>query len=133
MANIFNSSSTGGGNNFTNLTVQNLVAENAAIDNINVDGSAVFDTIQPHSIAIHNLNPGDVLYIASPHDVNGLTIGPANNVMTSTGSIPAWTNSLTINSVTSNQLQIPGTSNGDLLVMNGSGVAQRLAVGAAGT
>lgn len=130
---INNTNNSGGTSSFTNLTVQNLVAQNAEIDNLACDVSAVFTGgIETNALQMSSLSSGDILVTSNSGVVNGLAIAVNNDVLTSNGVTPVWTNSLTLNSLNSNSLGINGTSNGDLLVMNSSSIANRLAIGSSG-
>lgn len=134
MANIYNDSSevlrqiSGNINgNFSNLTVDNLIANNAAIDNLNVDNTAVLSSLE-----ISNLNNHNLLVAGINGAINGLAIGNNNEVLISDGLDAVWSNSLTVNTLTTNSLTIPSTVEGDILVFNNSSEAQRLVVGASG-
>lgn len=135
MANLYNDSSifiqqsgssTG---NFQNLTVKNLIAENAAIDNLNVDATAVFNSVDTNNLTMNF--PLGALLFSNSGPIDGLQIGNQNDVLISNG-IPEWTNSLTLQDLTTNTLKIPTTQNGDLIVFDNANNAQRLAVGSSG-
>ena len=134
MSNIYNDSSepireAGGptNGNFANITVQNLIAQNAAIDNLNVDGTTVVTGID-----ITSINNHAVLTAGVNGSVNGLMPGANNEIMVSNGLDALWTNSLTLQDLQTNTLKIPTTVNGDLLVFNNLSQAQRLGVGTSG-
>ena len=132
--NIYNDSSiyiqqAGGqiNGNFTNLTTQNLIAKNAAIDNIQVDQTAIFASAEVSDLANHSI------VVAGPNgSLNGLAIGNNKEVLVSNSIDAVWTNSLDINTLTCNDITINGTQNGDLLVVNG-GALDRLPIGSSGT
>lgn len=131
--NIYNNSGATFSNepgNLENLSVKNLTAENAEIDNLNVDMSAVFTGgIQTNSLNITNLNNGDLLFKQS-NAIDGLSIGPNNNILNSNGSAPFWSNNATLNKIITNELEIINTNPGDLLV--GGPNFQRLPIGSSG-
>lgn len=132
--NIYNDSSepireAGGtmNGNFTNLTVQNFIAQNAAIDNLNVDQTAVLSSVEITNVANHS-----ILTAGVNGSVNGLLPGANKEILVSNGLDALWTNSLTLQDLQTNTLKIPGTVTGDILVFDSQQQAQRLAVGASG-
>lgn len=134
MANIYNDSSevirqagSSINGNFTNLTVQNLIAQNAAIDNLNVDNTAIVSSLE-----ITNLNNHNILTAGVNGAINGLAIGNNNEVLISNGLNAIWTNSLNINTLSTNTITIPTTVEGDLLVFDNSSQAQRLPIASSG-
>jgi len=134
--NIYNSSSEGieqNSNNFATLSVQDLTAQNAEIDNLNVDESAVFTGgIQTNALDIISLNNGDILIKkTSPSAIDGLNIGNNNDILTSDGTFPLWTNQIIVNKTTTNQLNIPTTTTGDILVSTVTSDFDKLSVGPA--
>jgi hypothetical protein len=134
MANIFNDSSepireaSGQMNgNFTNLTVDNLIVNNEAVDNLNVGMTLVTPGIQISGISNHS-----ILVAGTSGNINGLLPGSANTILKSNGTDALWTNSLILQDLQTNTLKIPTTTTGDLLIFNSSSQAQRLAVGSSG-
>lgn len=118
---------------FTQVVTEYLVAENAAIDNLNVDQSAVFTGgIETNALKIDGLNNGDILISDASSNIDGLNIGPNKNVLVSNGTQPAWTNAIDVNQVTSNSIKINGTSQGDLLTIDNTSNIARLPISISG-
>ena len=77
-------------------------------------------------------NSGDTLYVNADKNITGLAIGPNNYILTSNGTAPEWSNVVDVNSVKTNQIQIPTTTTGDLLTPDATGTLTRLACGTSG-
>jgi hypothetical protein len=95
--------------------------------------TATFQSITTNGLIIPAANNGDILIADSNHEVDGVAIGPVNYVLQSNGTIPQWTNAITMNTVSSVEYIIPGTSHGDLLTVNGSSALERVPIGTAGS
>lgn len=138
MANIYNDSSafisqTGSSSgNFTNLVAENAIIENAAIDNLNVDQTAVFNSVDTQNLIIPTLNQNDLLLMGAAGVIDGLTAGTNKDVLCVTAGIPTWQNSLELQNLKTNTLNIPTTQQGDLIVMDSSSNATRFAIGSSG-
>jgi hypothetical protein len=127
-ANIYNDSNPPATSNILDsLVVKNLIAENAAIDNLNVDQSAVFENMKINTIT------DNAILVGKTSGIEGLSPGVNHDVLVSDGTQPVWTNSLNINTLTVNDITVPGTFNGDLIVFNSSQTIQRLGIGPSGT
>ena len=93
---------------------------------------ATFNSIDTSALRINGAAKGDVLITDALGNVEGVQLGPQGYALVSNingNGLPAYSNSLTMNSVTATSFTIPGTVNGDLLVMNSSQTAARLPIG----
>ncbi len=91
-----------------------------------------FSGITTSGITIPGSGTGDLLFIDSTQ-VDGLAIAPQNYVLQSSGTLPQWTNSLTVNTVTCNDIKINATSQGDLFTVGADTFLERIAKGSAGS
>ncbi len=91
--------------------------------------TATFQAITTNSLTIPGANNGDILIADSNHQVDGIAIGPVNYVLRSDGTLPQWTNTITMNTVQTTDLIIPGTVHGDLFTVDNVNTFERVPIG----
>lgn len=83
--------------------------------------SITTNEITTGGIIIPGSEKGDILFIGDTSGtVDGLNVGTTGDVMISNGTIPEWTNAISINTLTCNDILINSTVQGDLLQAYGS-------------
>jgi hypothetical protein len=98
----------------------------------NLPSDANFSSVTSNSFIIPNGSEGDLLFLASDKEINGLAIGPNKYVLASDGTIPEWSNSLDINTMRAIQYNVPGTVHGDLFTVDNSKNLERVPIGNSG-
>jgi hypothetical protein len=106
-----------------------LVAQNP-----NNPTETISDLTITDSLTLTGTHPGSLLEINNTSMVVELLAGPANYVliMDPNTNYPAWSNNINIDEVTTNALNINGTSNGDLLQIGTTHNVERVPIGSAG-
>ena len=95
-------------------------------NNININSVTTNDLI------INNSVQGDILFVDN-NQINGLAIGANNYVLQSNNSSPQWTNDLTLNTITLNDLKINGTVQNDILTIDSNQFIERIPIGPLGS
>jgi len=94
-------------------------------------------SITTSELTISGASQGQILIVGDNNgDIDGLNLGLTNDVLVSnpnSNNLPGWSNSLNINTLTCNHLQINGVQTGDLIVGQTSNYFQRLPIGSSGT
>jgi len=94
-------------------------------------------SITTSELTISGASQGQILIVGDNNgDIDGLNLGTTNDVLVSnpnSNNLPGWSNSLNINTLTCNHLQINGVQTGDLIVGQTSNYFQRLPIGSSGT
>lgn len=106
-------------------------------------GTKIIDDLEVNILRVNTnlcltgLNVGSLLTNTDDGDdcINELTVGPANYLLSVDPSIlqPRYTNNIDIDFVTTNELKINGTIEGDLLQVDAGGNIGRTALGSSGT
>jgi hypothetical protein len=91
-----------------------------------------FTSITTDNIIIPGATSGDLLFMNGTQ-VTGLAIGPQNYLLQSSGAEPQWSNSLNVNTITTTDLKINGTSEADIFSVGADGYFDRIPLGPFGS
>jgi len=121
----------------------NIYNDSQATSATNYPPAPTFTTIDTQNILVRNgleitgATKGGILMCEDNlNNIGELVLGPQDYVMASdklNSGLPIWTNALTLNAITTNQIKIPTVVQGDLLVGQNTNYLGRLPRGAVDT
>jgi hypothetical protein len=98
----------------------NIYNDNLINNSLILPPAPTFTSITTSNINIPTSAVGDLLFIDSSKNIDGLAIAPQNYLVQSSGSFPQYTNNISVNTTTTNSIKINGSTPNALLSIDNS-------------
>lgn len=116
------------------MSIRNIYYSSSQVDNQNITTTDLTsESITTSGLTFKGATKGQILIIGDTNgNVDGLDLGTTNDVLVanpSNNGLPGYTNALSINTLTANDIKINGLINGDLLIGVTNDFVDRLPIG----